>query len=104
MIINKIYFNKNLFSFFSLIFVGVLLTSCDGNNGYDYDNGYESAWEEKGAPTRFSSQQYRDGYEQGLQDAAMYDEGYYDGYNKIKCAYPKDPDYMDGFKDGKKRR
>jgi len=33
----------------------------------------------------------------------MYDEGYYDGYNKKKCAYPNDPDYMDGYKDGKKR-
>jgi hypothetical protein len=82
--------------------IGVCFAGCDSNSGYDYDNGYESAWEGEGAPTSFSSQKYRDGYEQGLQDAAMYDEGYYDGYNKKKCAYPSDPDYMDGYKDGKK--
>jgi len=81
-----------------------LLTSCDDNSRYDYDYGYEAAWDGEKEPSRFSSQQYRDGYEQGMQDAAMYDDGYYDGYNKKKCAYPKDPDYMDGFKDGCKRR
>lgn len=84
--------------------LGACLVGCYSNSGHDYDDGYESAWEEGSAPTRFSSQQYRDGYEQGLQDAAMYDEGYYDGYNKKKCAYPNDPDYMDGYKDGKQRR
>lgn len=97
---------KNQLLFFLAIVpvFSLLLTGCDGNSGYDYDSGYESAWEEGSAPTRFSSQQYRDGYEQGLQDAAMYDEGYYDGYNKKRCAYPNDPDYMDGYRDGKKRR
>lgn len=84
--------------------LGVCLVGCNSNSGCDYDNGYESAWEGVSAPTRFSSQQYRDGYEQGLQDAAMYDAGYYDGYNKEKCAYPRDPDYMDGYTVGKKRR
>ena len=51
--------------------LGIFLVGCDGNSGYDYDDGYESAWEEGSAPTRFSSQKYRDGYEQGLQDAVL---------------------------------
>lgn len=89
---------------FLLLIIGLFITGCDSNSGYEYDNGYESAWNEEKAPTRWSSKEYKEGYEQGLQDAAMYDEGYYDGYNKKKCAYPNDPDYMDGYKDGKKRR
>ncbi len=79
--------------------LGFCLVGCDSNSGYDYDNGYEAAWESEGSPTRFSNQEYRDGYEQGLQDAVMYDEGYYDGNEGKKPKYPKDIDYMDGYKD-----
>lgn len=86
------------------LIIGLVAIGCDRNKLSEYDDGYEAAWDEANAPTRWSSKEYKDGYEQGLQDAAMYDEGYYDGYNKNKCAYPNDPDYMDGYKDGKKRR
>ena len=48
--------------------------------------------------------QQRDGYQDGLDDADMYDEGYYDGKNKHKPKYFNDSFYMDGFKDGKKQR
>lgn len=65
-----------------LSFLGFCLAGCDSNSGYDYDNGYE----------------------QGLQDAAMYDEGHHDGYNEKRCTYPNDPDYVDGYTNEKKRR
>ena len=87
-----------------LIVIGFGVSSCGNNSGYEYDNGYEAAWNEDGEPTMFSSKDYREGYQQGLEDADVYDEGYYDGYNKKKSKYPKDHDYMDGYKDGKKDR
>ncbi len=96
--------DKTLINAVFLSFVFVLVTGCDSNNQYDYDNGYESAWNEEGEPSRFSSQNYREGYEQGQQDAAVYDDGYYDGYNRKKPEYLNDIDYMDGYKDAKKRR
>ena len=90
---------------FSTILLGVCLAGCDSDqSGSNYDNGYEAAWNEEGEPSMFSCNGYREGYQQGLIDAAMYDEGYYDGYNKNRPKYPKDPDYMDGYKDGKNRR
>lgn len=84
--------------------VGLCLVGCDKDSRYDYDNGYEAAWDESAEPSWYSSKEYKDGYEQGKEDAEVYDMGYFDGYNKEKCAYPKDPDYMDGFKDGVKTR
>ncbi len=87
-----------------VLILGFVLSGCESNSGYDFDNGYEAAWNGEKAPTRFSSQEYHNGYEQGLQDAAMYDEGFYDGYKRKEPKFPKDLDYMDGYKDGKKRR
>lgn len=58
----------------------------------------------KAAPSWSSSKEYREGYEQGVADAEMYDLGYYDGINGYRPKYSKDPDYMDGFKNGKKIR
>ena len=86
-----------------LLFIfGLTVVSCGDGNRYDYDKGYESAWNDEKAPSRFSSKECREGYQQGLADAAAYDDGYYDGYNKKHPRFPKDIDYMDGYNDGKK--
>ena len=69
---------------------------------YDYDSGYEDAWE--GTKRSGKSQEYYDGHEQGLDDAFMDDMGYYDAKSGKNAKYPKDPDYMDGYKDGSKKR
>ena len=87
-----------------LILIGMLLYGCGSDDRYDYDKGYAAAWDGKDKPSLFSSKKYGTGYQQGVEDAAAYDDGYYDGYNKKKTRYPKDPDYMDGFKDGYKSR
>lgn len=87
-----------------LISVGMLFCGCGSDDRYDYDKGYESAWDGDDKPSMFSSKNYKEGYRQGQDDAAMYEDGYYDGYNKKKARHPKDPDYMDGFKDGCKIR
>lgn len=79
----------------------ILLMGCD--RASQYDRAYDAAWEGEGTPSSFwSSQEERDGYEQGLDDADMYDEGYEDGKNKRKPKYKDDVDYMDGYKDGTK--
>ena len=65
------------------------------------DKGYEAAWEEEEAPSKWASKEEREGYAQGADDAWMYDEGYCDGVNKKRPKYSQDPFYMDGFKDGK---
>lgn len=92
------------FSCLSLIAIGLVWYGCGSNDRYDYDKGYEAAWNGEDEPGMFSSKKYGAGYQQGLEDAAAYDDGYYDGYNKNKARCPKDPDYMDGFKDGCKNR
>ena len=92
------------FSCFMMILVGMLLYGCGSDDRYDYDKGYEAAWNGEDEPGMFSSKKCGAGYQQGLEDAAAYDDGYYDGCNKKKAKYPKDPDYMDGFKDGCKSR
>ncbi|WP_141565555.1 hypothetical protein [Anaplasma marginale] len=88
------------FVFLALIICGYIFLNRPSN---EYDCGYEAAWEGEKAPTWFSSQEYRYGYEQGLQDADMYDQGYFDGSKGKAPKFPKDVDYMDGYKDGKKR-
>lgn len=88
---------------FILFFLLVAICSC-GKKSSDYDKGYEAAWDESDKPNWFSSKEYREGYEQGIDDADAYDSGYYDGFNKKKCTYPKDRDYMDGYKDGSSAR
>lgn len=85
-----------------LLIIGFALSGCGDGNRYDYDNGYESAWNDEKAPSRFSSTEYSEGYQQGLEDGAAYDNGYYDGYNNKRPRFPKDIDYMDGYNDGKK--
>lgn len=96
--------DSKLPSLFILIVMGIALCSCENDDKYSYDKGYRSAWNGEDEPGLFSSKQHKTGYQQGLEDAAAYDDGYYDGYNKKKARCSKDPDYMDGFKDGCKKR
>lgn len=91
-------------SYLFLLIIGFALAGCGDGDRYDYDNGYESAWNDEKAPSRFSSKECREGYQQGLADAVAYDDGYYDGYNNKRPAFPKDIDYMDGYKDGKRKK
>ncbi len=82
--------------------IGLSLASCDSNNqGNQYDSGYEAAWSGE-SKSSFSSGQFGEGYEQGLADAYMYDAGFDDAADKRGPKHPRDPDYMDGYKDGKK--
>lgn len=80
------------------------LASCDKNEAQEYSRGYSDGWHESAKPTWSSSEKYKEGYKQAKQDAEVYDLGFYDGQNKNKCVYPKDPDYMEGFKDGSNNR
>ncbi len=80
---------------------GLMHIGCASGN--QYDNGYEAAWEGKNKPSSFwASDDEKEGYEQGQNDAWLYDEGYYDGANDKRPKHPNDPSYMDGFKDGKR--
>jgi hypothetical protein len=92
---------RKLVSYLSVAILSLCMVGCD--NGNQYDKGYEAAWHRDNKP-RFCSKEFEQGYQQGLDDGHAYDEGYYAGLNKEKPEYPKDPDYMDGFKDGQKRR
>jgi hypothetical protein len=85
----------------------------DRKNGYD--NGYDDAWSGKSLTGFFKRHQkeYVQGYEDGSDDARMFDMGYdaymFDmGYDDAvsgkRVSYPHDIDYMDGFKDGKRNR
>ena len=91
---------------FLIIFL-VLFSGCDGGRQCDerqYDEGYDAAWEDEVEPSSFSSQQKKDGYEDGLYDSDMYDEGYDAGVNKKKPKYWDDDFYKDGYKEGKENR
>lgn len=88
---------------FAILFaLGLSACSNDANH---YNTGYKAAWNGEEKPSSvWSTKQQIDGYQDGLDDADMYDEGYYDGKNKNKPKYFNDLFYMDGFKDGKKQR
>lgn len=92
---NKPVFNR-IYAF--LLVFAIFLVGCDR---CDYDNGREAAWEGESGPSFWSSKEFKEGYEQGLCESAMYDDGYDDGYDKKKPEYLNDLDYMDGYKDGK---
>jgi len=88
------------------VFVGfITLMSTFTVLNANYDKGYDAAWEGEDEPSSFwSTQSEQEGYEQGQEDAWLYDEGFYDGLNKKKPKHLNDSFYMDGFKDGKKDR
>ena len=94
-------FNSNLVIILILAIFTICLSSCENN---DYDNGYESAWSGYKSTSIFSSKETCMGYQQGLEDAATYDDGYYDGYNNKRPQHTNDYDYMDGYNDGKSKR
>jgi hypothetical protein len=80
-----------------------LLSGCGNSDRKDWDSGYDSAWEDKEAPSSFwDTKAKREGYELGRADADAYDEGYHDGRNGHGPKYTKDAFYMDGYKQGKK--
>ena len=84
--------------------MSLLLCSCfqEDSKAYEYDKGYKSAWEGEEAPSGlFISKEEKEGYEQGSDDSAVYDDGYYDAQDHNSPKYLDDPDYMDGYKDGK---
>lgn len=82
--------------------LSIFLSSCRDSEQCNYDKGYEAAWDGENEPSSFwASKKEKEGYEQGLDDIWMYDEGYYDGIKGQKLKYLNDPFYMDGFKDGK---
>jgi len=94
---------KQRFFYFTIILCLLFLGGC--NKGSQYDKGYEAGWEGEDKTFFFwSSQEEKDGYEDGCADAWMYDEGYDDGYNKKKPKYLNDVCYMEGYENGKKCR
>lgn len=98
---------KRYFSTFCLAYIGWLgccLVSCNDNSS-QYEKGYESAWNgEKEPSSIWTSRVKREGYQQGVEDAGMYDEGYYDGKKGSRPTYFRDAYYMEGYRDGKKQR
>jgi len=89
---------------FLIAIVGLCAFGCNDRSKYkSYDKGYEAAWEGEEAPSSYwASNDEKEGFEQGANDAWMYDEGYYDGTNEKRPKYFNDPFYMDGYKDGEK--
>lgn len=86
----------------SWLVCGLCLVSCN-NDSSQYEKGYESAWNgEKKAASIWTSKIEQEGYQQSIEDANMYDEGYYDGKNGNSPVYFRDGFYMEGYRDGKK--
>ena len=82
---------------------GFFLKGCGKSSRYDYDKGYDAAWDGEEAPSSYwASKEENYGYEQGIEDSWMYDVGYDDGYKGKRPRYFNNPYYMDGYKDGKK--
>lgn len=94
---------KRHFTQIVLLLTSVIYLSSCNNSEDQYQNGYEAAWDGI-TPSSWSNNKFREGYEQGLDDAYIYDEGYFDGKNGKRPRYFKDPDYMDGYKDGKRNK
>jgi len=90
--------NKIFIALMSLM----LLAGCQKYS--NYDKGYEAAWEEENEPSLWASAEEKEGYEDGVDDSDMYDEGYYAGSNRKKPEHINDQFYMEGYNDGKKYR
>ena len=90
-------------SIFIVIF-GILFFSGCTENQNDYDKGYDGGWDGKNAPSYWATEKEKKGYQDGLDDSDMYDEGYDDAIEKKKPKYFNDDFYMDGYKEGKKDR
>ncbi|MBU4348083.1 hypothetical protein KJ671_01070 [Patescibacteria group bacterium] len=91
----------NKYVYLSISIIGLFFFSC--NNDSNYDKGYEDAWEGNEAPSSFwNSKEEKEGYEEGLEDAYTYDEGYNDGVDGLRPKYLNDLLYIEGYNDGKK--
>lgn len=63
--------------------ISIFYFFCGNSRAYEYDKGYESAWNGEKAPSSFfTSKEEKEGHEHGLDDVWMYDTGYYDATNK----------------------
>ena len=89
------------FSCFVLIVTSLCIFGCDDSKRKNYDKGYEAGWEGGRTPSPWASKEEKEGYEDGLEDAWIYDIGYDDGFEERKPQYFNDALYMDAYKDGK---
>lgn len=90
--------NKNTLILITLAaFTSSFISACD------YDDGYESAWGGDASSGHFYSEDFQRGYEDGWDDAALYDDGFDDGRTKAKAKFPKDEFYMEGYLEGRRR-
>jgi len=82
-------------SLFLLAYAG-----CSSSSPYDagYEKGYDGA--EKGVAYSFSKE-YKNGYDDGAQDAYYFDLGYRDARNDEEPRYPSLEEYMEGYREGK---
>ncbi len=90
--------NKKIVCFVAIIALNFLYKASQ-----TYDDGYRAAWNGQGIGNFANTEQMR-GYQQGLDDVWMYDEGYDDGKNNKRAKDPKNEDYMEGYQDAKKYR
>ncbi len=87
--------------YLAAIVIGYYVFFGGNNKRENYDKGYETAWEQESAPSRWANKEEKRGYEAGLDDAWTYNTGYDDGYEGRKPLYFNDSLYMDAYKDGK---
>jgi hypothetical protein len=87
-----------------IVVIGLSLTGCGNSNqkAYEYDKGYDDAWDRKQPPSNWPSKEYKEGYANGREDIYLYDLGYDDAIDKKKVTYAENLFYMDGYKDGGK--
>jgi len=97
--------SKKIFLLFvhtiSLLSVLYCVTGCGGHHDTAYDKGFDDERPDK--IKMLFSKTYRQEYRQGQQDGGVYDLGFSDAKNgkEVDSQYVNDPDYMDGYHDGK---
>ena len=64
----------------------------------DFDKGYRDG--KRGAPPSENSTSYREGYNDGRDDA-LFNAGYFDSMNEKEPQHPEEPMYMHGYEQGK---
>lgn len=94
----------NFLAIIAVIFFAWIILAPKKDAHHPYDKGYEAAWEGEKAPHPWSSQEEKEGYEDGMSDSDMWDEGYDDGIERKRPKYFNHYDYMEGYKEGKKRK
>lgn len=86
--------------FIVALFTAILISGCGSSSSYDngYDAGYDD--EKKGILYKINAQ-YRDGYEDGANDAYYFDLGYNDAQNDEPPRHSGISEYMEGYNEGK---